>query len=212
MAAVSHMALLAAIAPASGPVVVTHNGNANGTVSGGVVSLAAVPFGAAAGNRIIALSVMSEVNVTAVTIGGITATKAVGGGVDVFASIWYAVVPTGTSGTVVLSAVSDGVCVSCFSVNGAGSPTPSDTDSYATTAAQATLSSMTVPSNGGAIFAFTNESQATAVTWTGATEVQDVALGGVRASAAYTQTVGTNSIIADGGTDSQALVGASWGP
>jgi hypothetical protein len=80
--------------------------------SGTSFTKAGVDFGTADASRVIvaalAVELSSAKTITAVTIGGVTATKAVSGGVDLdnTYAIWYAAVPTGTSGDIVVTTTS----------------------------------------------------------------------------------------------------------
>jgi len=80
--------------------------------SGASFTKSGVDFGTADASRVIvaalAVELSSTKTITAVTIGGVTATKAVSGGVDAdnTYAIWYAAVPTGTSGNIVVTTTS----------------------------------------------------------------------------------------------------------
>lgn len=194
------------------------------TSSSSVATISSLDFNAEAADRIIAAHITFQiegVTISSVTIGGVTPY----GNItivetthptqpDVLSALYYAEVPTGTSGSVVVTLSSgDGVVgVTTYSVTGADT-TPTDTDSVAANAASVAMTALTIPTDGVGIAGLGNGISGTAITWTGATEQIDVAIAtDHRHSSALVTTEGTNTITADGGTQSHALVGVAFGP
>jgi hypothetical protein len=199
------------------------NGNNSGSLSGSTYTFSNVSIGTAASDRIVVICVSVQANATisTVTIGGINASLGkeeiyTAATPDVVASIWYAFVPTGTTATVAvtLSAGSDAsITISTYEVTGA-SAVLSDTDGNNGAAGSISITALTIPTGGGAIFCFTNDTRTTAVAWTNATEHADanIATGSLlRHSTAHTTTAAVNpTITADGATAGQALAGIAF--
>lgn len=150
---------------------------------------------------------------SSVTIGGVTATLVDSGiSVEIFAGIYEAVVPTGTSISVVVTfaetQVLAGIGVWVVQGTAAGA---SDHDKATGTGASISLSTVTVPADGCGIWIFGNDNNG-AVTWTNASESFDVQPGAEfhRISGADTATAGTPTVTADGSTGAQVIVGAAW--
>jgi hypothetical protein len=202
------------------PVEITFGSSGGATVAAGVATIAGLSFGAAVSDRLIAAVITGEIdgNITAVTIGGVSATQRAsardtGSAPDQLCEVWVAAVPTGTSGSVVVS-VSSGTPVvraSTHRVVNANS-TPTDTDTNQGSAATIALSALTVADGGAAVIGFCNNTDTTAVAWTNASEAVDVDAGVHRHSTAITHTYGTNTITADGATANQAIAGVAFGP
>jgi hypothetical protein len=86
-------------------------------------------FGTPSSNRIIIIGVstLNQNNPTAVTIGGVSATRAVVTNVSgVVASLWYASVPTGSTGTIVVTKPSDDTAFAWYA-GYTSDPSPNDT-------------------------------------------------------------------------------------
>ena len=115
-------------------------------------------------------------DITAVTIGGISATKVIGTNTsDKACSIWYADVPTGTSGSVVLTGNAWGLAISLYRALNVGSIF----DSASVTSSTNSVSTTVDAENEGIIVASSyvtasNLSGANMV-WTGVTEGNDQA-------------------------------------
>lgn len=86
-------------------------------------------FGAVHTGRYLVACIISTANLSSVTIGGVAATRIVGP--EIFAEMWIANVPTGTSGDVVINAGSNIIRagVNLYSLIGISSSTPHDTAS-----------------------------------------------------------------------------------
>ena len=181
-------------------------------------TVSSASIGTATWDRLVVVGITVEETATinTVTIGGITATSAISvrnttGTPDNAVAIFYARVPTGTTGNIVvtLSASSSqtGV-VSVWAMTGASTP-PINTNSGQGAGATQTLAGITIPTGGAAVYAFNNATTGTAVTWTNATERDDLANSGAtyRHSSADTTTAGTPTVTADGATANQILAG-----
>jgi hypothetical protein len=205
-----------------GLVTVNPTGNASVTANtSNPITFSAVASGTAAANRlsVVAINGRRRSTLNTVTINGVSATKAVGvllgGSGNMISEIWYAENPSGTTADVVLtfSAATSGAWqVDLYEVNGA-TATPTDTDSGSTGSANLlSISALTIPANGVAIIASGNAGDATAVTWTNATEYTDASITEIRASSARTSTAGTPTITADGSNGNPyTIAGAAWG-
>jgi hypothetical protein len=149
--------------------------------------------------------------VTAVTIGGMAATQIAGPANNGFshASIWVALVPTGTSGAVTISATgaSWDFALGLYGMTGNGLLTP------AAAATGTSAASLTVA--GGSVViaaAFSNPGSLPAA-WNGLTDDVDLSLVNPKASMASAQIQSAQILsvgVAMGG--SQALAVAAWGP
>jgi hypothetical protein len=180
-------------------------------------------IGTAAANRVVVVSVSTERNtgtrttVSSMTIGGISATLAVAlSSVDEEMELWEAVVPTGTTATIVVTLAAASVFCACgiWAVYGSG------TTAYNTASHTGTLSlsaSLNVPAGGVAIGASAVNTGAT-WTWGGITENFDAThrsgnrnYSGASLAFAVAQTGLSITATASGGTTSTArLVVASW--
>lgn len=153
-----------------GPLTVTYLARANSTSNGTNWSLTGVSFGTADADRHLVAVVGLRQNdgnqgvPSAVTIGGVSATMdagtaSVSGANGGSVSIWRAKVPTGTSGTVAVTAAATSlnVRVDLFSITGASTLTvtdsQTDTDTGQTDPLLATMSSV----DGGALIACASE-------------------------------------------------------
>lgn len=175
----------------------------------------------AASDRIIVVAIHERSNGTpavdmaSVTIAGVTATRAgsfQNNGSALGEVIYYAAVPTGTTGII---AINHGkaqflCCCDVWAVYGALS-TPSDTDGTSGSGASISISGLTIPTDGAGIVGWVGASGA--VTWTNATERSDALIDSlVQASGADTTTAGTLTITADGATGNQAIAGIAFSP
>lgn len=183
----------------------------------GIQTYTGVSFGPASADRLIAvdLGYISASPIGSVTIGGIAATRSVGviNSDSRACDIWVASVPTGTSGNIVLAALSGTwrSDIVVYAIVGSTSATPSATVTDNTSPISLGLS---VPALGVAIFAaYYHVGTANSVTWTGATEDADVYDGSSGLmTAASTNSSGsiTAAITANGTVTSASGVGASF--
>jgi len=184
-------------------------------------TLAGMTFGDAAPRRLIVLSIGSIATggaISAVTIGGVSATLAVSSNFSAsYVDIWYANVPTGTTGNVVITqaGIWNRVVVSLYAVYGLRSFTPTATATDTDNNATVTLS-LNVNANGvvvaGAWANFLASSTPAAATWNGLTENWDTAYDTTRrvtsASGLFT-TVQTPATITCTGMTGNTRIGAS---
>lgn len=184
-------------------------------------------FGAADANRIIAVGMFrridSNIAPTGVVIGGVVATQASGafvasGGV-MQSDIWYAPVPTGTSGTVVVTwdatagAFSDsGIAV--FRIITA-TPAPTIAKNVASANEVCALPSYTVPAGGASMNVFAERNDTSDIAWTNAVRDFFTTVGNRGWSAASVTSAGAVSVTATAtvavGQESVASA-AAWGP
>lgn len=200
---------------------ITFGSSSSATDSSGVLSFAGMSIGTAASDRLVAVCLASQDDsvITAVTIGGVSATQRasgtdVGSSPDIQASIWVAAVPTGATADVEATLnIPSGLTWSAdtFSIVGAVE-LPSDSDTATGSAPSISISALTIPTDGAGLCTWANNAQAAACTWTGATEASDVSGGGHRQSSAIVTTVGTNTITADGQLATQVLLGIAFEP
>ena len=160
------------------PAVIDYRASSNDTVNRSVYTFTAQDIGAAQTDRIVAVAAYATGGgAISCTIGGIAATKTA----DLFdAGIFWAIVPTGTTASIVITLAS-GTAHNCqigvwrivdyinplpfHSLASFGSGSSRTTDSIA----------VNIPSGGVAIY-FGNRLGTTTVIWSGATERYDVAL------------------------------------
>ena len=186
------------------------------------ITVVGVATGTAAADRlnVVTISTRDGRSVpSGVTINGIAATKLadLSPGANMFLSIWGAANPSGTTGNVVISFAgsntSIGLGMSVFALYGAGL-IPVDSDAGNNTLQAITLSGVTIPAGGVAIWAQQNGDQNTTVTWTNATEWEDQFIGNSRSSSAYSTTAGTPSVTAScdlAGANVTAMIGVAFG-
>lgn len=195
--------------PGAGLVVGTFLASGGGTgfaTSGGTVS--SLNFGAAVANRYLVAAVQvvnSTAGAVSVTIGGVSATE-----VAVFraspseASIWVALVPTGTSGSVVVVSSGAGTMdlgVELYSLVGNSSSTPNSTIQAISTG------TITVLGGGFAIGSTVTTSGATL--WSaGLTLDADVSFTTPHGGSASSATAGSYTATSNG----VATAVAAWGP
>jgi hypothetical protein len=188
-------------------------------VTGGALSspvtFSGVAIGSADADRVVVVSIACKgaanaagADISALSIGGVGATKAAGGyaGLSAFYnSVWYAVVPTGTTATISATITNGGGWMDGVSI-GVGTLTGSATISVASTVTSVAYpaaadnvndASVTIPTGGVAIFAAMAASTIGSmdVTWSGATndyEETFVSTGNnIQANFAHNDTVGT---------------------
>lgn len=160
----------------------TSNGTYSGSTATNVVTFSGVSFGTAAADRIVAIPILAFMasgarTISSATIGGISATL-VGtetNGPSSFGQVIYANVPTGTSGTVVVTFSgtmnATSVCGSWSVYGSAASPSAFNNLYFAASAGSQSVG-CNVPA-GGAQLAFVGYGSVRTATWSGATESQD---------------------------------------
>ena len=196
-------------------VTVTANATYSNAVGATSYTFSGVAFGIENQQRYIIISVYgSSTSVPAsatVTIGGISATALIASSSRNF---YIAKVPTGTSGTVVVtfSSATTECVISSYSVVGLQSTTPFDTKDV-TVANNANISTtINVASNGFVLGldGITGSSPLRTTTWTGLTKVGDTLINSVTAANAFqanlaAQTGRTITVVTSGGTPDQHL-------
>lgn len=141
------MQMLAAGTAVAAPATISWNSPASSSGAAIASGSFTMNTGTAAAGRFIVVGFVDNASgVTACTIGGITATKAVGVSSinSANCSLWGAVVPTGTTATVsfTLSGTSSGIAAMAWTINGLSSTTPVDTR----TVTHVTTGSVSTPS------------------------------------------------------------------
>jgi hypothetical protein len=186
------------------------------------VTISGVGTGTAAADRISVVTFNHRARgsvATGVTINGVTAVNAKTeqfGAANTVSEIWYAENPTGTSGDVVITFGDvDAIRIagSMFAMYGAVA-TPTATAGNNGNSINSIAQSITIPADGGMIASCCCSEEGGGITWTNATEYEDVAAvsgTGPRSSSAYSTTAGTPTVTADG-DDSAAysLALAAW--
>jgi hypothetical protein len=194
-----------------------------GTTSGSSVTFSGIAIGTASADRVVLALVTMQLDATfgaTCTIGGITATKLqevynTTAAPDIGCAIYAALVPTGTTANIVVTvSAGDGVVgISTVAMTGGAIPTAasiSDTDELTGSGATITLAALTIPTSGGAVCVWANDTHATACAWTGMGEVSDANYNPHRHSVATSTTAGTTNRIADGATANQSLLGVAF--
>lgn len=190
-------------------------------------TFSSMSFGAAHSSRIIVCTVgsvatASSPSISSFTIGGVSATQAkfattdVGGDV-IKTAIYYAAVPTGTSGDVVIT-WSDGMdsCeIGLYRMINNLSATPYHTNSGATTSGTSVSTTLNIPAQGFAVGVEASESTTSNVTWTGLTEDYDLLVDGGRkgsgaSSFPHAAETGKTITAATSTTTYHGLCVASW--
>lgn len=201
------------------------------TTSAGNVTYTAVSLGAADTNRIVAVCVgwrpaATGDTVTSITIGGVSATQATGayisgnfGAQPVNSDLWYAAVPTGTTGDIVInfSASPSRNCAGVYRIVTAH-PAPSSVVTAAQAGSTTPISTtITVPGTGGG-FAMQSNRRGTnsSSTWTNAVKDFEVLnLGGfsdfTAAKITGTGSIAVSSTVFDGGAGAGVVqIAAAW--
>lgn len=179
-------------------------------------------LGQPATNRIIivGVSTLNQNNPTAVSIGGISATRAVETNVSgVVASLWYASVPTGLTGDIVVTKPAD-ITAFAWYAGYTSTPSPADTGQYTTTG----NASITIDSyaNGFMVWCQADRDNAAThtATWSGSGTVttdeelvvsagsRSGSVGSVRPTTSVTN--GTFTLTGGAGADQNKVVIASW--
>lgn len=187
--------------------------------SSGTITLTSVPIGTAATDRIVAVylatsaSSGSSTRITSVTIAGITASLAVENsplGIR-SNSIWYAVVPSGTTANIVanhsIADATNPLFLAVSAIYNTTSTTPiTGTSSTQGTGVSPSLSVSITPSQGSVLFAgYSSAANAagTTASWTNASEQSDQLSGAVMGTSATATGLNNSSItITATGTDS----------
>ena len=184
-------------------------------------SFSSMAIGTADSTRIVVVGVFARISsgsaFTAFTIGGVNATQAVFSlpGGSSMAAIYFAVVPTGTTGTVAFTwngtLANAGIGVAaCYDM----AATTTDTG---TAIGDPMTDTLNIPA-GGLAFGCAGETNSSTFTWTNLTEGYDEVVEGI---ATQTGAIGTFSAIQvgltitcdqSGGNTDPVLVLASWGP
>lgn len=177
-------------------------------VQSATTTLTGASFGTAENGRILAVvfGCRENANPTTATIGGISATVAykrnTAASPDTVVGVAYALVPTGTSGTVVINGLSNTKMISVFRVIGAKM-----NDAVEYSANGATVSGVDVTARGGLVAGSINISESTARTWSNATEADDTSFSSGGQASRFT----TASRDLDDGPLSSAVVGVDGG-
>lgn len=200
-------------------------GHSEDTGGGTTVTFTAVAMGAANANRVVAVPIAwrsagDSDTISSVTIGGVSATQATGAYVSSggawISDLWYASVPTGTSGDIVFnfSAASARSGIATYRVV-TGTVAPTDVQNATATAGMTVAHSLTIPGGGkGLAFFGDRVGNGGSVVWTGAVSDYDATgVGGFSTFSGATVSA-TGTVTADDtplNTFSNLIV-AAWGP
>lgn len=226
MSAVTHMLLNETYLL---PRVITYVTNVSDATDQTTYTFAGTSIGAASNDRVIVVTIGSRSNsartISAVTIAGVTATNIAtanntGGGAEI-AAIYAAAVPTGTTGSIVVtfSGAMLRIGVGVFTLTGKPSVTAFATSTVTPTGSSPTTT-ISSPINGAIVAVnFANSSGTASTVWTGLTERYDInpetASSGT-SGASSTFTAAQNSLTVTATVTSvtvqQAMAVASWGP
>lgn len=160
--------------------VATFRSNANDGSNLTTYTLADQAIGPAFSDRyvIVAITAGGTTAIASVTIGGIAASAigVAGDGTHLLSALWIALVPTGTTATVVVNVGSgwSRIGIACYSVTGLQSITPYDTGSDLSMSSGVMDDVIDVP-DGGFVIGIAYNGQACTFTWTGLTEDADFA-------------------------------------
>lgn len=215
------------------PAILTYQAFATEASGGLTPSYAGVSWGTAAANRVL-VAVLVTRHTTAATnssvasvLFGATAGTQVSGAAawstnQLNSDIWYAAVPSGTSGTI--SFVITGVAstartgLQLYSVN-TSTPTPSNGNNAGSDGSGSTVAltqSLIIPTNGVGIAGFNSRTSGATIAWTNATSDNATNLSGSTSSfnAAHTTSTGTVSVTgtASAGFSDIVMSLAAWGP
>jgi len=188
-------------------------------LTGSTITISDVSLGLPDSKRIIIVGVatLNNRNPTAVTIAGVTATEAIKTNVTgVVSSIWYAAVPTGLTGNIVITKPSDGTAVGWFA-GYTDNANPADTGQYTGNG----NASITIDSYADGFMVWcqsdrSNQSTHTA-TWSGSGSVTtdaELVVGNGRSgsvgSVRPTTNVTNGTFTLSAGSDQNKVVLASW--
>lgn len=176
-----------------------------------------VAIGTATSDRIVIVVVQSETSVvTGVTVGGVSATKAVEESTIISGlQIWYAAVPSGTTANIVLSAggTLNNTGIVVYSATGiTAAPTQTKTVVNNTGASPTNLASLTIPATGFGVAAYAIASTASSIAFTNATSDAATAMtNGDQIGAAHATVTAAIGITWSGPANNH-MVAAAWGP
>ena len=186
----------------------------------------AVGIGTAAANRYVLICIATSNNgyATAVTIGGVSATKAVetdDNNIGIAVELWYANVPTGTTATVKVTTLApfpNSMIIATATINTA-TPAPSSQaiQPWGFRAdPQITSSAVTIPSNGVGVFCGASTKNAPTITYNTGTKDSNVS---GPSTTAWDLTMGHNATAGSwtpsylgAGSSGTLAVAAAWGP
>ncbi len=214
------MIALMPFAKFSSLVTVTANATYSDAVGKSSYTFSGVSFGTENQQRYVIVSVYASfssgttpASVATVTIGGVNATPLIPSNNP--RNFYIAKVPTGSSGTVVVTFLSASLeCViSAYTVIGLQSITPIDTKDVTVTNNVSISTTINVGSNGFVLGAvgITNSSPLRTTTWTGLNKVGDTLINGITIANAFqanlvAQTGRTITSVASGGTPDQRML------
>ena len=161
------------------PPAVTFTDSDKDEVGASTITYNGLSFGAASTNRVIAVAISYRAtasdavyNLDSVSIGGIAATNAAQDSANerTNVSIWYAVVPTGTTGDVVLMPPQSSTsAVTVYSITELSSSVPTATDSDGSNSTVTTLSNtLNIDDEGVGFCIAANANDTDTINWTGA--------------------------------------------
>jgi hypothetical protein len=225
--------LICAIVPANAAFSMVETAQGTNGTSGNSMTFTSLNVGSASSGRIILCLITSRFNqstatVGTVTIGGISATQVSGAQFsnattqDLFTDAWYAVVPTGTTATVVVTLsfggdTMDRTQVGLYAITG-GLSTPTAAFGGSASSSGTSSMSVTVPSGGQVACAWMDRLQVGGVTWHNATvdattTVPNVG-SGTNSDVSIAHATSTASVsVTDAGSDfSSVIVGVAWAP
>lgn len=209
--------------PAAGGAILAYQSFVTEASGGTTITYPTVAIGTAAANRVVAVifacrSGTANMTASAVTIGGIAATQVSGaagssGSLQGGSDIWYASVPTGTTGNIVVtwSSATTATGIQVYSIL-TTTPTPASGNGIAgvTTSLNTNI---TVPASGVGISGMYAQSGAV-VSWTNATADNHGVITGARGlDAAHTTSTGAVSVTGTiGASSGVGMSSAAWGP
>lgn len=215
----------------SGPATLTYQSFATEASGSLNITYSGISWGTAASNRLLVavLCVRASIAsaapaITSVTFGATSGTQvpsaaATNAALVYMSDIWYASVPSGTSGNVAIVVGGTTVAttrtgIQLYSVN-TSTASPSNANNAAAQAASLNAS-LTVPSNGVGVASFCARDSGSVISWTNATADNSSNLSGSTApfGVAHTTSAGAISITGqtDTGASDKVLSLASWGP
>ena len=192
-------------------------------------TFATVNFGATGTSRKIVVTAFNYCGgcgaFSGITIGGVTGTLAIANDTaNISQEVWFACVPTGTSGSVVVNGTNNAVAITVYQITGESggcSTAPSSTATYAAAGAQPLSLPVTVTAGGAAIiqagdsgvaaaptFTWTNTTAGAGDGSTSQTTGTTVQASGAHATSSATVTVSSTQSLSFGGQ----VVSATWGP
>jgi hypothetical protein len=181
----------------------------------------AVPFGSARSDRIIVVSIVASNSasrsVSSVTIGGVSATLVSSSNSAaglIFTATYYAVVPTGTSGTVsvVFSGATRDVGVGVYSIVDASSSTPLSGGTYSNSSSNSGSITLSTSADAVIIGGVIVGTAVTAFTWSGvSSDFQSFAITRGRGFASGTANTSSTTVsVNSNSTSALYITAASW--